>query len=136
MDQAFMEILGGIAKDQLPQLASKALSDLAEKEEVKKNPVTAVVVKIAIDWNEKHGPHATGELFHKLEKFIAEGGKDVIALQKDLSAENLTALTDAMQSAEKKQQAQARADAVRLGLNLGRFGRIFARAVIAATLGA
>lgn len=109
---------------------------LGEARERTDDPLAVVTLNIIEGWVDEHGTAEAVARIEQLATSLSGDGAGIKVIAEQLTAEQLTELTDAYQSAESASRLRTRRGLERLGRVVAEASRYIGRAAIAALAGA
>jgi hypothetical protein len=133
IDGVMVEAMAEILQPQLQSLTEKAMeAAVAKAKETSDDPLIHFTIDLAAGWVAEHGAEEAQALIKRLASALDDN--DPARLHEDLSAEELTQLTDILQTAEARQKRRSAASLQRLGSVLGNIARYAGRAFVVAVV--
>ena len=115
-------------RSRIPEITEEALKVVRAEVEEEDDELLTLTWGIIEDAVRTLGPDAVDDLLDRLSVALAGNGKGLVTLSTDLTAAQLTALTNAYQSAEKASRQKAASWTVRIARVFANFGNVLGRA--------
>jgi len=125
-----VKAMGAVLQPQMPALTAAAMDTISQDmAAATKDPLLIAATNLATGWVKEHGLEEGAAFTGRLHNALRD---DDFSAMADLSAKQLTELTDAHQTAEANSRIQTQRTLHRLGSILGDFSRYAGRAFLVA----